>query len=111
MFKLFTKKEIVPEVLLTHRWRFPDKLEVAIKKSSDGGYVAFVKNLEGCMSQAETGEELFEMVNDAVYTYLKVPEEYKAYMPSFFPPEEARKQLGITIPAKFLGKELILERT
>lgn len=113
MFNLFRKK-IVPEVLTAYKWRLPDVLDVSVKVSKDGGYVASVRNLRGCVTQAETGKELFEMVNDAVYAYLEVPDEYKVYMPSFFPPEEVRQALGIKgikIPARFLEKDFILQRT
>ena len=93
MFKtLFSKKEIVPEVLTALRWKCPDEVKVIIKKSEDGGYFAMVENLPGCVTQAETGQELFEMVNDAVYTYLEIPKQYIPYMPTFFPTEEIRNE-------------------
>lgn len=107
----FLRKKIVPEVLTAYRWRVPDEIEVSVKASKDGGYIAYVKNLQGCVTQGETGEELFEMVNDAVYTYLQVPEEYRLYMPTFFPPEDVRQELGMKIPERFLEKDFTLQRT
>lgn len=106
----FFQKEIAPEVLIAYKWKLPDVLDVSIKPSEDGGYFVDVKNLSGCVTQAETGKEIFEMVNDAVYTYLGIPERYKAYMPTFFPPENVRKQFDIKIPTKFLEENLILKR-
>ncbi len=79
--------------------------------SEDGGYWAEVKNLPGCITQADNGTELFQMVNDAVYTYLDVPEEYIPFVPTYFPPEEVRKNLNIKIPESFLKKELVFQRS
>ncbi len=109
MFTLF-KKEVVPQVLLAFKWRFPDKITVNIRTSQDGGYIANINNFPGCVTQAENGQELFEMIQDAICTYLEIPEEYKPYMPTFFPPEELRKQLDTEIPEKYLGNGLILQR-
>ena len=108
--KFSSKKEIIPEVLTALRWKFPDGIKVVIKKSEDGGYFAMIENFPGCITQAETGQELFEMVNDAIYTYLDIPPEYIPYLPSFLPPEEKRKELNIKIPENFLGQEIALQQ-
>jgi predicted RNase H-like HicB family nuclease len=109
IFNIF-KAKIVSEVLIAYKGRFPEKLEVSIKPSQDGGYVAYISNLPGCMTQAETGQKIFEMVNDAVYTYLQIPEEYQLYMPVFFPPESVRKEFDINIPAKYLKESLVFQK-
>ncbi len=111
MLNFFRKEEVIPQVLVAYKWRFPDKINVSIKSSKDGGYVAFVNDLPGCITQAENGEELFEMVHDALYTYLEIPSNYQPYMPTFFPPEELRKQLNIKVPEKYLNEALVLQRT
>lgn len=110
VFPFFRKNEIIQEVLVAYKWRFPDKIEVFIESSKDGGYVARVNNLPGCITQAEGGEELFEMVHDSVYTYLGIPRHYQPYMPTFFPPEELRKQFNIKIPEKYLKDKLVLQK-
>lgn len=111
MFNPFKKEEIVQEVLMAYRWRFPEKLEVSLQSSKDGGYVACVKDFPGCITQAENSQEIFEMMHDAIYTYLQIPSRYQPYMPIFFPPEELRKQLKIKIPDKFLRENIVLQRT
>ena len=58
----------------------------------------------GCMP------EIFEMVNDALYTYLEIPAHYQPYMPTFFPREDIRKQFNIKIPKKYLERELSIQR-
>ena len=63
MLNFFSKKEIIPEVLTALRWKFPDKVDVEVKKSKDGGYFAIVKNLPGCVTQAEKGQELQKLSN------------------------------------------------
>ena len=111
MINPFRKEEIIPQALVAYKWRCPDKIEVSIKPSKDGGYIVYMNDLPGCITQAENGEELFEMVHDAIYTYLEIPSHYQPYMPAFFPPEELRKQLNIKIPEKYLKDTLVLQRT
>lgn len=104
-------KKIIPEVLVALRSRIPDGLDVKIRESKDGGYWVEIINIPGCITQANNGEELFAMVNDAVFTYFEIPEEYVPYMPVFLPPEEQRKKFGIKIPNEFLKGDLVLQRT
>ena len=111
MFNLFKKDEIIPEILITYKWRCPDEIEVSIKSSEDGGYIAYINNLPGCITQAENGEELFEMIHDSIYTYLEVPRRYQPFMPTYFPPEDLRQQLNIKIPEKYLKDKFVLQRT
>ena len=42
----------------------PYTIEV-IPDEEDGGYVARIRELPGCLTQAETWEELLEMIEDA----------------------------------------------
>lgn len=107
---LFHKKDIVPEVLIAYKYKVPDNIDVFIRQSEDGGYVIDIKNLKGCITQAENGKEIFEMVNDALYTYLEIPTHYQPYMPTFFPTENVRKQFNIKIPKEYLEKELSIQR-
>lgn len=104
-------KEIVPEVLFALKGRFPERVEVMVHDSEDGGYWAEVKDLPGCITQADNGTELFQMLNDAIYTYLDVPEEYVPFVSTYFPSEEVRKNLNIKIPESFLKKDLVFQRS
>lgn len=103
----FLKKEIIPEALTAYKWRLPDSLKVSIKSSRDGGYVVIVENLPGCVTQAENGSEIFDMVNDAVYTYFDIPARYQPYLPAYLPSEEQRKKYNIAVP---VNEELVLQR-
>jgi len=106
----FFQKKIVRECLVAYHSRIPDSLDVKIRESKDGGYWVEISNLSGCMTQVDKGEELFEMVNDAVLTYFEIPQEYAPYLPVFLPPMEIREQFKIEIPAKFLNSQLILQK-
>ncbi len=57
------------------------KLQISLRRSEDGGYIAFVDNVSGCVTQAETKQELFTQLNDALYTYFEIPKNYQPYMP------------------------------
>lgn len=67
----------------------PQKLTVEIHRSKDGGFWAKIKNLPYCYTQAKSFLELIDMVNDAVYTHLGIPNRF-------------RGKLGYYLPKKFL---------
>lgn len=66
----------------------PDRITVQIQKTEDGLYAQVVE-LEHCYTQADNFIELIEMINDAVFIYLDIPEEH-------------RGKLGYYAPAKFI---------
>jgi len=49
----YQRKEIIPEVLWAIRGKLPERLEVEVTPSEDGGYSASVKNLAGCFTQGK----------------------------------------------------------
>jgi predicted RNase H-like HicB family nuclease len=109
--KLFANNRYDPEEAFALRWKKPDELSVLIKKS-DLGYFAKVTSFDGnVVTQAKTGRELVEMVNDAIYEYLSIPEIYRQEWGYFLPPESVREELKIEIPKKYLDKELELVRS
>jgi predicted RNase H-like HicB family nuclease len=90
-FNLFTKK-IDQELVLALRWKLPESLNVTFQKAEEGGFNVVINNFPGCFTQADNEKQVFEMVNDAVLTYLDIPEEYQPYMPSFFPEDDALRK-------------------
>ncbi len=48
------------------------KYTIIIQAAEEGGYVAFVPSLPGCMTQGETVEEARENIKDAIEGYLQV---------------------------------------
>jgi predicted RNase H-like HicB family nuclease len=85
-------------------------LSVSIHEDPSGKYVARIDKSDTfrrpLVTEGETGQELFEMVNDAVFTALDIPEQYRDYMTVFAPPPEIRDQFGIKIPKQYLDKDL-----
>ena len=110
LHNLIFKEDIIPEVLIAYKYKFPDNISVFIKSSQDGGYIVNINELRGCITQAENGNDVFEMVNDALYTYFEVPKHYQPFMPVFFPPEEQRKLFNIEVPKQYLDKNLVLQK-
>jgi len=51
------------------------KYTVIFEPAEEGGYVASVPALAGCMTQGETFEEAVEMIQDAISGYLAVLKE------------------------------------
>lgn len=55
---------------LEHYLALPYTIEI-IPDEEDGGYVARVKELPGCLTQADTWDSLFEMIEDAKRAWLE----------------------------------------
>ena len=64
----------------------PSRITVEVEKTDEGFY-AKILELENCYTQADSFSELVEMVNDAVFSYLDIPEEHQ-------------EKLGLYLPAK-----------
>ena len=99
-----------PDTLLALRYKLPVTLSVSIHEDPSGKYVARIDKSDTLrrpiVTEGETGQELFEMVNDAVFTALDIPENYRSYMTKFTPPPEIRDQFAIKIPKQYLDKDL-----
>jgi predicted RNase H-like HicB family nuclease len=69
-----------------YRKQMPDMLNLNIQKT-DEGFWAKVKELPHCYTQARDFFELIRMVNDAVYTYLEIPDNFKKKVGFYLPKE------------------------
>lgn len=108
MFK-FAKKKVDQETLYAYLAGLPGIIEVEFHEEPNGSYSAVVHNLKGnVVTQGSTGQELFEMVNDAVLESYDVPEEYKPHLSTYLPPEDVREKLKIKIPSEYLNKRVSL---
>jgi len=99
------------DLLAAYTSRMPRVISVSITEDPSGRYVAKIEgihNSHGMATEADTGQELLDMVNDAIYTIKDVPESYRPYMGGFVPPANIAEELKIKIPAKYLNKELSL---
>jgi len=84
----------------------PYKIEII--PDEDGGYFVKVKELEGCMTEADTLEELFEMIEDAKRSWLEVAieENMEIPMPEVMEEEKYSGRILVRLP-KYLHRELI----
>jgi len=51
------------------------KLKVILEPSDEGGYVALVPGLPGCISEGETKEEVLSNIREAIELYLEPVED------------------------------------
>lgn len=81
--------------------------QIIIKPSLDGGYVAYIPELEGCITQGETLYELAEMIEDAKLCWLESALEDGVVIPEP-DTEEYSGKFNVRIP-KSLHKELVVK--
>lgn len=67
------------------------KLEYTVRierlaESDDGGYLAIVPDLPGCMSDGETPEEALRNVQEAIASWIEAAREWKQDIPKPSPP-------------------------
>ena len=67
------------------------KYTVVLQRESDGGYVASVPALPGCVSQGDTREEVLKNIEEAVELYL---EDVKAAGEAI-PTEDGREYVDV----------------
>lgn len=74
---------------------FPAEVEVRVRRSADGGFLAEILTFPGVITEADTFSELIEMVNDAVLTYFEIPEKLAPFVPNYLPPLEVAQEFGV----------------
>lgn len=55
------------------KYGIPNKLDWVIEITSDGWFIAECKDIPGIFTQAQSKQDLLDMINDAVLTYYGVP--------------------------------------
>ena len=65
----------------------PQRITVEIHKAKEGGFWAEIKEFSNCYTQAENFKELVEMVNDAVFNYLEIPNKFHKALNYYLPKE------------------------
>ncbi len=63
--------EMILDEKVNYYMSLPYTIEI-IPDTEDGGYVAKVKELKGCITQADSWEELKDMIEDAMRCWLEV---------------------------------------
>ena len=110
LFGFGDKEQIRPELIAAFNSKIPNQINVEIKSSEDGGYIAEIGNIENCVTQADSGKEIIEMVNDAMHTSLGIPENYRKYVLHYQPPPETIEEFGMTVPDKYLNRKFEMKR-
>lgn len=82
--------------------------QIVIKPSSEGGYVAYIPDLPGCITQGETLAEIAEMIEDAKAGWLDLALQDGKEIPEPDPEEEYSGKFNVRIP-KSLHKELAVK--
>lgn len=57
------------------------KYEIYLEKNSDGTYFGEVKELIGCITEADSKEEVLQMLEDAKRAWLEIALERKVQIP------------------------------
>ena len=79
--------------------------EANIIPDPSGGYVASVPDLPGCITQGDTPDEIFYMIEDAKKTWLEAALDWGETIEEPVPPGEYGSRMNIRLP-KTLHKEL-----
>ena len=80
------------------------KYTARIKRNSDGTYFAEIEELPGCMTEADTKEDVLEMLEDAKEAWLETALERSIVIPE--PSEdEFSGKFNVRVP-KFLHRKL-----
>jgi predicted RNase H-like HicB family nuclease len=108
---LFARRKFDQDEFFALQWKRPDNIQVFINRAEEGGYFAKIVSLAGnVVTEADTGQALVEMVNEAMYDYLDIPPIYRPQMGLFMPSEEVREEIKAEIPAKYLNTNIGLAR-
>ena len=96
----YFSREFSNEALIAYRHKLPDQLSVAIRE--EGGKFFAQVEFDGVMvtTQARRPQELYDMVNDVVYTYYEIPRQYVPLVSRYTPPKELADKYGIKLPAE-----------
>ena len=79
---------------------------IEVKRSEDGTYFARVKELPGCMTEADTFAEVEEMIRDAMTAWIEVALEEGFSIPEPRPLEEFSGRFVLRLP-KSLHRDVV----
>jgi|SRR3989344_1184958 len=97
----------------------PQSVQVEVHQEEDGSFWAKILDFDGCYTQGKDFPDLMQMISDAIYTVLDVPEELRAFLPRYLPQEiveelkrrELQGQFNAFIASQIHGKrELAFSR-
>jgi hypothetical protein len=83
-----------PELVDAYRSAIPNYIQLSIAQNGDS-YLATITELDHepmskkilLVTEARTHEELIDMVNDLIFTYKRIPENYRPFYKQILKPE------------------------
>ena len=88
------------EELITYRHRLPAEIGVAMHEAGGKFFAHIEFSGVTLTTQARRPQELYDMVNDTVYTYFEIPRQYIPLVSRYAPPKELVDRYGINLPAE-----------
>ena len=94
--KIFFKPDLAQEAIEAYFYKLPDNIQVKWKR--DGEFIVgwITAGDNEFMTQGYSAKDFIDMVNDAVYTYYEIPEDYVNVLSkfkSYSPPLKEVKRL------------------
>jgi hypothetical protein len=88
------KYRVDPELVEAYRTAIPETIDIQVKTKGDN-YIATVKSVNKeelpkevfLITEAESQDDLVDMVNDLVFSYKNIPEQYRPYYKQVLKPE------------------------
>lgn len=100
MFARYFGGDFSNEALIAYRQKLPDRIIVAIREEQ-GKFFAQVEFAGVTITtQTRRPQELYDIVNDVVYTYYEIPRQYTPLVKRYVPPKELADRYGIELPAE-----------
>ena len=95
IFERYFGGDFSNEALIAYRHKLPDEVRVAIREEN-GRFFAQVE-FDGITltTQARRPQELYEMVNDAIYAYYEIPRQYTPLGNWYTPSKEFTDRCGM----------------
>ena len=75
------------EKLSHYEQLLPRSVRVEVHQEEDGSFWAKVLDFENCLTQGRNFRDLLEMISEAIYVSLDIPEELHAFLPRYVPQE------------------------
>ncbi|MEO6077652.1 MAG: hypothetical protein ABIP54_02605 [Candidatus Andersenbacteria bacterium] len=92
---MFESPRLEREAFDAYFYRLPENVNVSWVRDENYIVGSITDNGHEYMTQAQSADELIDMVNDAVYTFHEIPEQYREAIAQYraYNPSDAQKKL------------------
>ena len=85
-----------PEVVIAYRTKIPSTIDLKITTKGDS-FIAIIKTIDNqklpkeemLITEAQTQDKLVAMVNDLIFSYKGIPEQYRPFYGSILQPNDS----------------------